>query len=132
MRAFVIRFLGTISGLISALPMPWKVRMWMASAQGRIMRWILDHVPGVYEFVIAQNVKYGMGKQEQGEMQSIWALNRIVRQIENKAIPLSQVQQAIRVAEAQRISQVEFPRFLGHHLLGATETDRILSKFVDY
>ena len=106
--------------------------MWMASIQGKLMYWILTHVPGVYSFVIKQNVRYEMGKQEQGEMQSIWALNRVVRQIEKQGIPLARVKEVIQLAEREKVSNVEFPRFIGRTLLGVDETDKLLSGFVDY
>lgn len=132
MGSFVIRFLGTTSGLISALPMPWRVRMGMARTQGAIMSWVLAHVPGVYGFIIRQNVRYGMGKQQQGEMQSIWALHRIIRQLERESVALSRVAEVVQLAEVAGVTEVELPRYLGTHLLGASATEEILSEFVDY
>ncbi|HSK81716.1 MAG TPA: hypothetical protein VLQ45_35010 [Thermoanaerobaculia bacterium] len=125
----IVRVLGTIESMIASLPMPWRVRMWMGGVLGRIMAWIFDHVPGIYAYIINENRRYGMGKSEHGEMQSIRALNKVLREIDRRGVPLSQVQGIVARAQEQGVTKVQMPRFISTHILGEEETRLILSPY---
>src|SRR4051812_33357888 len=101
--AVVISGLGAVGSLVMSLPMPWRVRMGIASVLGRVMGWALTHKASIYEYVIDRNRQFGMGKQQPGEMQSIHALNRVLKEIARRQIVLDLVKVAVRDAEAANI-----------------------------
>ncbi|MEA2599471.1 MAG: hypothetical protein QOF89_463 [Acidobacteriota bacterium] len=125
----VVRILGTLESLIASLPMPWKMRMWIGGLLGRMVAWVFDHVPGIYVYLINENRRFGMGKSEHGEMQSIRALNKVLRELEQRGVPPARVRSALAQAEEQKISKVQLPRFLSDRLLGAQETELIFSRY---
>jgi hypothetical protein len=125
----LVRVLGTIESLIASLPMPWKMRMWMGGMLGRIMAWIFDHVPGIYAYIINENRRFGMGKNEHGEMQSIRALNRVLREIESQGVSPTRVKEILDQAEKEGITKVHLPRFLSLHTLGEPKTNLLFSHY---
>jgi hypothetical protein len=129
---FVISGLGIIGSLVMSLPMPWRIRMGIASILGRVMGWALTHNASIYRYVIDRNREFGMGKQQPGEMQSIHALQRVIKEIERRQIVLGLLKNAVRDAKADNISMVELPRYLGHRFFGVDETAQLLKNLPGY
>jgi hypothetical protein len=127
--ALLISGLGITGSLVMSLPMPWRVRMGIASILGRVMGWGLTRKASIYTYVIDRNQRFGMGKQSHGEMQSIHALNRVVKEMDKRHIDPERVKLAMKDAEAAGISSVELPRF---QILGSEETQRLLCKLPGY
>lgn len=117
----VIRGLGTAESLFASLPLSWSVRMRFAEILGVAVRWSLYRFPFLYEYTIAKNREFGMGKQEFGEMQSIYALQKVLQECDRQKIDIRLMKAAMLGAEHQRISDVDLPNYLGPKLLG---TDR--------
>ena len=130
--AIVINSLGIVGSLVMSLPMPWRVRMGIASILGRVMGWGLKHNASIYTYVIERNRQFGMGKQQDGEMQSIHALNRVVRELARRQIVPELVKTAVRDAEAESISSVELPRYLGIRFFGTDDTAHLLRNLPGY
>ncbi|HKH47254.1 MAG TPA: hypothetical protein VKM72_21580 [Thermoanaerobaculia bacterium] len=130
MLKIVVRILGTIESLIASLPMPWRTRMWIGGILGRIMALVFDNVPGIYRYLINENRRFGMGKSEHGEMQSIRALNKVLRELEKRGVPPAQVRDALDRAASQGVANVQLPRFLSAQILGESETNLIFRAYV--
>jgi hypothetical protein len=124
----VITVLGVVESLAMSLPMPWRLRMGIASILGRVIGWSLHRIPGIYGFVIDRNRQFGMGKQEYGEMQSIYALKVALREMERRRISPTRIREAVKAAEVHQISNVELPRFLSVTILGEEETKALFRR----
>jgi hypothetical protein len=115
----LVFIVGSCIGLVASAPLPWRVRMAMARAMERSLRLLLRVFPELYAFIIQQNRRHQMGKQHQGEMQSIMAPELLMREAERRNLSADLVKQALAEAKARGIGPVELPGFLGERLLGA-------------
>jgi len=132
MISTIIRFLGSLVGLTASLPLPWKVRVWMAFAMEKVLSLILAYFPQVYKVIIGANKRYGMGKQREGEMESIMGMEVIVREIERRGITPVRIKAILNGAKREKIDPIDLPRFLGNQLLGQKYTDHILDRIVAF
>ncbi len=122
----LIGALGTVESLFMSLPMTWSMRMRFAQVLGIAVRWALYRFPSIYDYTIARNREFGMGKQEFGEMQSVYALNKVLLEIDRRGIPPAAVRQAVEEAERDEVSDLHLPIFLGRKLLGQADYARLL------
>jgi hypothetical protein len=93
---------------------------------------LLTHSNSIYRFVINRNRQFGMGKQDHGEMQSIHALKIVLKEIERRGIRPASVREVMTRAEAEAVPPVALPAYLGSHLLGAEDTDRLVRHLPGY
>jgi len=132
MTSAIIKYLGSLVGLVASLPLPWKVRVWVAMLIEKALSLILAYYPQVYQFIIGENKRYGMGKQREGEMESIMGMETILREFESLGIAPARVREIFDEAERTRIDLIDLPRFLGNKLLGQKDTDRLLHRIVAF
>jgi hypothetical protein len=71
-----------------------------------------------------------MGKQQAGEMESIMGLELVLQEVEKRKITPLQLKEVFNESKAKGIKPVDLPRFLGERLLGAEDTDRLLTNIV--
>ena len=131
MRSLIL-ICGSIVGLTASLPWPWKVRVVMAHAIQQILRALLACYPGLYRVIIHENRRYGMGKQQDEEMESIMGMEIVVREIERREPNAEQIKAILDEARAAGIQDVKLFRFLGERLLGEEEGHRLLKRIVAF
>lgn len=129
---YIIRILGTIVGFIIALPLPWKARVLFARLLQISLSILLAHVPKIYDFVIGENRRHNMGKQNKGEMQSIMAMECVLREIEVRHIEAEYLKCILERAEIQNISETEFGVFIGENVLGIQDTNKLIDKIIAF
>lgn len=122
---------GSIVGLTASLPWPWKVRVLMARTIQQTLRALLAWHPGLYRIIIGENRRYGMGKQQDGEMESIMGMEVLVRELERRGIAPARIKTVIEEARAAGINDLELCRFLGERLLGE-DADSLLKRIVSF
>lgn len=128
MMGFIVRVLGSIVGMISSLPMPWKLRVGLAAFLDKTLSLILRIFPQIYQFIIGQNRRYEMGKQHYGEMQSIMEMEVLMRELDAQGVTPEQLKTTISKAEEENIGNIEFPRFIAKEIFGEERTKQFFHR----
>ena len=123
---YSIRLLGIMVALVISLPLPWKARVLVAKMLHVMMSFLLAHIPQIYESVIAENRRHRMGKQNSGEMQSIMALEMVLRELEARNFQPEALRYTIMEAEKNNIGNDNLAEYICDNTLGSHETKKIL------
>ncbi len=129
---FLIRMLGFVVALCVALPMPWKVRVWLAALLESLLAMLLKLAPSIYRFVIGENQRHGMGKQRSREMESIMELEIVLKEIERLGIRPETVKDVLQDLRSAGTANIDLPRGLAIAVLGEAETKRLLNRIVAF
>jgi hypothetical protein len=130
MRCFIL-ICGSIVGLMASLPWPWRVRVFIAKMIQQSLRVLLAWYPGLYRFVIGENTRYGMGKQQDGEMESIMGMEMVVCEAERRGVSPERIKVVLDDARAAGVKDVDLFRFLCERLFGE-EAHSLLKRIVAF
>ena len=128
----LIRIFGSLVGLFVSLPMPWKVRVEVASILEDILAFLLKFAPSIYGFIIDDNIKFGMGKQHNGEMESIMALEIVVQEMEKQQVEPEAIKLVLNEAKAEKINNCELPKYLATRFFGSQRANILLDRIIAF
>ena len=105
MRMFTLP-IGFILAIITILPFPWRARCVWARVLtfGRNIVFRCFKSAPIYEFVGAQNIEYGLGKQDPGLYTSIKQLGMILEFMEDQNISFEQFKSILELEEKENVS----------------------------
>lgn len=73
-----------------------------------------------------------MGKQHEGEMESIMGMEMVLREIERRKINAREVKAVLDEARTAGIKDIDLFRFLGERLLGDDDAHRLLKRIIAF
>ena len=115
---------GTLVALISALPLPWRVRLGWARFLYSLSVKTTGHFPSIWKFVESQNVTYEMGKGE-ASYQPILQLERVLEYSSVCGISVERMKKLLELSELEQIPDSNLGPYIAKGLFDE-ETARIV------
>lgn len=117
---------GTTLAFLNVLPSPW----WLRLGWAKFLYWLTVKgtfiFPSIFEFVQAQNLNYGIGKQRGQSLSSILQLQKVLEHLESREIPLEEIRRILGSAGTAGESVEGLARFLAKSAFGNEEGATVL------
>jgi len=113
----VVYFGGAVVSSVAMLPLSWGMRVGWYRLVHCLVNTGLGYFSSIYSMLADDGVRYGMGKAEDSQMQSIKALELVLKELERRRVQPADVSKAYAALKADGVPPVEVPYALARSLL---------------